>query len=318
MRVAALVLAWIVAVPAYAQTYPSRPVTLVSTAPAGGSIDAVARLIATDLAKTLAQPVVVETKPGAGGNIAAEYVSKAAPDGHTIMISSSSTLTTNPHIYRSLPFDAEKGFAPIIQPTRMNMILAVHPKLNVTSVAQFVVALKAQPGKLNFASGGIGTLQHVAAELFAMQTGTKANHVPYKGVAPAMTDLVAGQTDYMFDSATSVPHVKAGKLRALAVVGPERLPALPDVATFKELGIGGMEAAAGYYAIVAPAGTPREIIDRLNAAMTRILREPAVMERISAIGLEPHTSTPEQLGQALRNDRERLAQVIKAAGVSAQ
>lgn len=318
MRVAALVLAWIVAVPAYAQTYPSRPVTLVSTAPAGGSIDAVARLIATDLAKTLAQPVVVETKPGAGGNIAAEYVSKAAPDGHTIMISSSSTLTTNPHIYRSLPFDAEKGFAPIIQPTRMNMILAVHPKLNVASVAQFVVALKAQPGKLNFASGGIGTLQHVAAELFAMQTGTKANHVPYKGVAPAMTDLVAGQTDYMFDSATSVPHVKAGKLRALAVVGPERLPALPDVATFKELGIGGMEAAAGYYAIVAPAGTPREIIDRLNAAMTRILREPAVMERISAIGLEPHTSTPEQLGQALRNDRERLAQVIKAAGVTAQ
>lgn len=318
MRVAALVLAWIVAVPAYAQTYPSRPVTLVSTAPAGGSIDAVARLIATDLAKTLAQPVVVETKPGAGGNIAAEYVSKAAPDGHTIMISSSSTLTTNPHIYRSLPFDAEKGFAPIIQPTRMNMILAVHPKLNVASVAQFVAALKAQPGKLNFASGGIGTLQHVAAELFAMQTGTKANHVPYKGIAPAMTDLVAGQTDYMFDSATSVPHVKAGKLRALAVVGPERLPALPDVATFKELGIGGMEAAAGYYAIVAPAGTPREIIDRLNAAMTRILREPAVMERISAIGLEPHTSTPEQLGQALRNDRERLAQVIKAAGVSAQ
>lgn len=318
MRVAALVLAWIVAVPAYAQTYPSRPVTLVSTAPAGGSIDAVARLIATDLAKMLAQPVVVETKPGAGGNIAAEYVSKAAPDGHTIMISSSSTLTTNPHIYRSLPFDAEKGFAPIIQPTRMNMILAVHPKLNVASVAQFVAALKAQPGKLNFASGGIGTLQHVAAELFAMQTGTKANHVPYKGIAPAMTDLVAGQTDYMFDSATSVPHVKAGKLRALAVVGPERLPALPDVATFKELGIGGMEAAAGYYAIVAPAGTPREIIDRLNAAMTRILREPAVMERISAIGLEPHTSTPEQLGQALRNDRERLAQVIKAAGVSAQ
>lgn len=318
MRIALCVVALAVAVTAQAQTYPTKPVTLVSTAPAGGSIDAVARLIATDLAKMLAQPVVVETKPGAGGNIAAEYVSKAAPDGHTIMISSSSTLTTNPHIYRSLPFDAEKGFAPIIQPTRMNMILAVHPKLNVASVAQFVVALKAQPGKLNFASGGIGTLQHVAAELFAMQTGTKANHVPYKGVAPAMTDLVAGQTDYMFDSATSVPHVKAGKLRALAVVGPERLPALPDVATFKELGIGGMEAAAGYYAIVAPAGTPREIIDRLNAAMTRILREPAVMERISAIGLEPHTSTPEQLGLALRNDRERLAQVIKAAGVSAQ
>lgn len=318
MRGVALVLALAVGVPAYAQTYPTKAVTLVSTAPAGGSIDAVARLLATDLTKALGQPVVVEAKPGAGGNIAAEFVSKAAPDGYTIMISSSSTLTTNPHIYKALPFDAEKSFTPIIQPTRMNMILTVHPKLNVASVAEFVAALKAQPGKLNFASGGIGTLQHVAAELFALQTGTKANHIPYKGVAPAMTDLVAGQTDYMFDSATSVPHVKAGKLRALAVVGPDRLPALPDVATFKELGIGGMEAAAGYYAIVAPAGTPREIIGRMNAEMSKILRQPAVMERISAIGLEPHTSTPEQLGQALRNDRERLAQVIKAAGVSAQ
>lgn len=318
MRGVALVVALAVGVPAYAQTYPTKAVTLVSTAPAGGSIDAVARLIATDLTKALGQPVVVEAKPGAGGNIAAEFVSKAAPDGYTIMISSSSTLTTNPHIYKALPFDAEKSFTPIIQPTRMNMILTVHPKLNVASVTEFVAALKAQPGKLNFASGGIGTLQHVAAELFALQTGTKANHIPYKGVAPAMTDLVAGQTDYMFDSATSVPHVKAGKLRALAVVGPDRLPALPDVATFKELGIGGMEAAAGYYAIVAPAGTPREIIGRINAEMSKILRQPAVMERISAIGLEPHTSTPEQLGQALRSDRERLAQVIKAAGVSAQ
>ncbi len=318
MRITAFVLACLAAVAAHAQSYPARPVTLVSTAPAGGSIDAVARLIATDLAKAIGQPLVVETKPGAGGNIAAEFVSKAAPDGYTIMISSSSTLTTNPHIYKSLPFDADKSFTPIIQPTRMNMILAVHPKLNVTSVEQFVAALKSQPGKLNFASGGVGTLQHVAAELFAMQTGTKASHVPYKGVAPAMTDLVAGQTDYMFDSATSVPHVKAGKLRALAVVGPDRLPALPEVATFKELGVAGMEAAAGYYAIVAPAGTPREIVDRLNAEMTKILKQPAVVERISAIGLEPHTSTPEQLGAALRNDRARLAQVIKAAGVSAQ
>ena len=318
MRWSAGVIVLAAALPLAAQTYPTRSVTLVSSAPAGGSIDAVARLIAGGLGPALGQPVVVETKPGAGGNIAAEFVAKAAPDGHTMMISSSSTLTTNPHIYKSLPFDADKSFAPVIQPTRMNMILTVHPKLNVSSVEQFVAALKAQPGKLNYASGGVGTLQHLAAEVFGLQTGTKASHVPYKGVGPAMTELVAGQTDYMFDSATSVPHVKAGKLRALAVIGPQRVQALPEVPTFREVGVAGMEVANGYYSIVVPAGTPRPIVDRLNAEIAKIVQQPATRDKITAIGLDPHVSTPEELGSTLKNDRERLARVIREAGISAQ
>lgn len=298
--------------------YPTRTVSFVSTAPAGGSIDVVARLITSELGKALGKPVLVDIRPGAGGNIAAEYVAKAEADGHTLLITASSTLTINPHIYKSLPFDPEKGFAPIVSPAGMNLILVVHPKLNVSTVQQLIELLKSQPGKFNYGTGGTGTLHHLASELFGFRTGTQANHVPYKGIAPAMNDLLAGQTDYMFDSATSVPHVRAGKLRALSVVGPGRLATLPDVATFKELGIAGMEAARGYYGILAPAGTPRETVQRLNGEIVKILRTPASMERITAIGLDPVTSTPEELAAALREDRAGFGMLVKQANIRAQ
>jgi tripartite-type tricarboxylate transporter receptor subunit TctC len=303
---------------AWGQAYPARTVTLVSTAPAGGSIDAVARIVASELTDALGKPVIVETKPGAGGNIAAGFVAKADPDGHTLLISASSTLAINPHIYRSLPFDPDASFAPIIMPAAQNLILVVHPKLQVSSVPQLIALLKAQPGKLNYASGGTGNLQHLGGEIFNFQTGTRANHIPYKGAAPALTDMLAGQTDYMFDSSTSIPHVKAGKLIALAVVGPGKVAELPQVATFRELGMPWMEAARGYYVIAAPAGTPAAIVQQLNGQIAAALRKPANAAKISAQGLDPVTSTPQELGAALREDRARFAEVVKKAAIAPQ
>ena len=300
------------------QTYPTRSIALVSTAPAGGSIDAVARIVASELGAVIGKPVIVDPRSGAGGNIAAAYVGKAEPDGYTLLITASSTLTVNPHIYKSLPFDPEKSFSPIVSPAEQNLILVAHPKLNVSSISQLIALLKSQPGKLNYGSGGTGNLQHLAGEVFNYQTGTQANHVPYKGAAPALNDMLAGQLDYMFDSATSVPHIKAGKLRALAVIGPKRVAALPDLPTFRQLGIESMEVVRGYYAILAPAGTPRELVQRLNEETVKILRTPSNMDRIKAIGLDPNSTTPDELAASLREDRARFADVVKRANIVAQ
>jgi tripartite-type tricarboxylate transporter receptor subunit TctC len=303
---------------AFAQTYPNRLVTIVTTVPAGGSIDAVARIIAQGLSKSLGVNVIVEARPGAGGNIAAAHVANAPADGHTLLIASSATLTTNPHTYRSLPFDPAKSFAPIIIPARVNQILVVNPKLNVSTLQQFIDLQKAKPGHLNYASSGNGALSHLAAVIFGLRTDTEAVHVPYRGMAPAMTDLLAGQVDFLFDSATSVPHVKAGSIRALAVVGPNRVPALPDVPTFKELGVNDMEVANGWYAIATTAGTPPETIQRLNKAIAGILESPATKEAIAAMGLEPATSTPEEMAVALQNDLKALETIVKRANIQAQ
>ncbi len=198
------------------------------------------------------------------------------------------------------------------------MILVAHPKTNATSIRELVAMLKAQSGKASYGSSGNGTLPHLAGVLFNNETGTEATHIPYKGIAPAVNDLLAGQIEYMFDSATTVPHIRAGKVRALAVIGPNRLSSLPEVATFKELGMPGMEAAGGWYGIFAPAGTPREIVQRLNQEVVRILRQPNIRERIAAMGLENATSTPEELAAALRDDLRRFAPLVKQANVVPQ
>lgn len=285
--------------------------TFVTSVPAGGSIDAVARIISPSLGKALGENVIVEARPGAGGNIAAAYVANAPADGHTLLIASSSTLTTNPHIYKSLPFDPQKDFAPIIIPARVNMILVVNPKLNISTAQEFIELLKTKPGQLNFGSGGNGTQSHLAGEIFGQRTGTQAIHIPYRGIAPAMVDLLAGQIDFMFDSATSVPNVRAGRLRALAVVGPKRVAALPDVPTFAELGIKDMEVANGWYAIATTGGTPRATVNQLNTEIAKILTIPSTQEAIKAMGLEPATSTPEEMASTLKNDLERMEIVVK-------
>lgn len=316
--IAAAVAASLLAGHAAAQGFPSRPLNLVVTVTAGGSIDAVARLLAADLGPALGQPVLVMNRPGAGGNVAGEYVARATPDGHTLMISSSSTLTVNPHVYKNMPFDSIRSFAPIVMPARLNLILAVHPRLAVNSVKEFVDLLKAQPGKLTFGSSGNGTNPQLGGILFGMQTGTSSLHVPFGGIAVALNALLGGQVDYMFDSATSIPHVQAGKVKALAVVGPARLPSLPNVATLSELGFADMTAVNGFYAVVATAGTPADVVARLNTEMVRIMRQQAVMDRVNAMGLVNTTSTPEQLGQAIAEDLRRLGPIIREAKLSLQ
>lgn len=301
----------------FAQTSPTAPITIVATAPAGGSIDAVARLIAAELDKALGRPVVVVNRGGAGGNIAAEQVARAKPDGQTLLITASSTLTVNPWIYKTLPFDPQKSFVPITIPARQNNILVVHPKLNVSTLNQFVALLKAQPGKYNYASAGVGSLSHLAGVLFSEQSGVAATHVAYNGIAPGMVALLGGQVDFMFDSATSLPHIRAGKLTALAVIGPSRLVAMPEVQTMRDLGYAEMETARSWYGIFAPAGTPAEVVQRLNREIVNTMRKPEIAEKVTAMGMESASSTPEELGAAVTEALKKYSTVVKRAGIGA-
>ncbi|MBX9846053.1 MAG: tripartite tricarboxylate transporter substrate binding protein [Xanthobacteraceae bacterium] len=318
-RVALAALLSAVASPAaFSQSFPSRNVSLVTTVSAGGSIDAVARIIAAGLTKSLGKSVIVDAKPGAGGNVAAGYVANQPPDGHTLIMGNSATVTTNPHIYKSIPFDAEKSFTPIIIPARVNQILVVNPKVEAKTFEEFVALMKANPGKLNYGSSGIGASSHLGAEMLGLQTGTSATHVPYRGIAPAATALLAGQIDFAFDSATTVPHIQEGQLRALAVVGPKRLAALPDVKAFRELGLPDMELANSWYFIAAPAGTPKEVVQLLNAEIKKVLELPETINAIKTMGLEPATSTPEEIAEAWRSDLRRLGPLVKQAKIDPQ
>ena len=314
---AAAALAVLAAAPAAAQpAYPAKPTTVIVTVSAGGSIDTIARTLAEELAKNLGQPVIVENRPGANGNLAASAVARAAPDGYTLLATGGSTLNLNPHLYKQLPFDPVKSFVPITMTARTNLILVVHPKLKVDTVEALVAAAKAQPGKLNYGSAGNGSLLHIAGELFNESAGIDTNHVPYKGIAPAVNDLLAGQIDFMFDSATAIPHIKAGKLKALAVVGPNRLAALPELKVLSAHGIKGMEVASGWHGLFAPAGTPPEIVARLNAEAVKVLAMPKIKERISALGAEPASSSPAELTKRLATDIDRLGPIVKRTGAT--
>ncbi len=296
--------------------YPAKPIHVVVSVSAGGSIDTIARAYGEALSQQFGQPVVIENKPGANGNIAAAAVAHAAPDGYTLLATGGSTLNLNPFLYKSLPFDPIKNFAPVALTARTNFILVVHPKLGVDTVEAFIALAKARPRTLNYGSAGSGSLIQIASELFNSTVGIETNHVPYKGLAPAVNDLLAGQIDYMFDSATTMSHIQAGRLRALAVIGPNRLPALPEIKTLAEHGIEGVDAASGWHALFAPAGTSADVIDRLNAALLPILRSPAMRERVIALGAEPASSTPGELGKILAGDLVRLEPIVKRTGAS--
>jgi tripartite-type tricarboxylate transporter receptor subunit TctC len=297
-------------------TYPNKPIHIVVSVSAGGSIDTIARAYGEALQQKLGQPVVVDNKAGANGNIAAAAVAHAAPDGYTLLATGGSTLNLNPFLYKSLPFDPVKSFTPVALTARTNFILVVHPKLGVDTVQAFIALAKAKPKTLNYGSAGSGSLIQIASELFNTTVGIETNHVPYKGLAPAVNDLLAGQIDYMFDSATTMSHIQAGRLKALAVIGPNRLPALPDVKTLAELGIVGVDAASGWHGLFAPAGTPAEIIDKLGAALKDILAQPDMRERVIALGAEPAFSTPDELRKKLADDLVRLGPIVKATGAT--
>ena len=299
-----------------AQPYPARPITLVVSVSAGGSIDPIARSLAEEMSRNLGRPITVENRAGANGNIAAAAVARAPADGYTLLAAGGSTLNLNPHLYKKLPFDPLKDFVPITLTARTNLILVAHPKLNVDSVEGLIALAKAHPGKLNYGTAGNGSLMHIASELFNAAAGIDTRHVPYKGLAPAVTDILAGNIDFMFDSATTVSHIRAGKLKALAVVGPNPLRALPELKVLNQHGIRGVEVASGWHGLFAPAGTSAEIVALLNTEATRVLQSARMQERVSALGAEPAWSTSEELVRLLARDLERLGPIVRKTGAS--
>jgi len=305
----------LLAAPAVAQqAYPAKPLRLVVTFPPGGAPDILARLFA-DKAQ-LGQPVVVDNKPGAGGNIGAEMVAKAAPDGHTIVMGTVGTHSINGALYRQMPYDMVKDFAPLGHVASAPNLLVVTNELPVKTVAELISYMKANPNKLSFGSPGIGTSVHVSGELFKSLTGTQMTHVPYKGRQFAIPDLVGGSIQVMFDNMPSaLPMAKEGKIRALAQTTATRSSAAPDVPTVAET-VPGFEATT-WFAMFAPVGTPKDIVAKLNAEMQRVYKLPDVAEKMKTLGLEPWISTPEELARYQASEITKWAKVVKDSGAKA-
>jgi tripartite-type tricarboxylate transporter receptor subunit TctC len=304
------------AVPVAAQTaYPVKPVRLIAPFPPGGTSDVLSRIVAQKLSDTLGRQVVVENRPGAGGNIGHEFAAKQPADGYTLLLSSNAALVANPHLYKRLGFDPLNDFAPVSVVAKAGPVLVVHPSVPARNVKELIALAKARPGQLNFGSGGRGTPAHVVGEIFKSVAGINIVHVPYKGGVLAVMDLVAGQIDLVFaDMAPAVPQIKAGKLRALAVTSDERSAALPDVPTMVEAGIW-RSSPQTWWAVVAPRGTPAAIITRLNADLAQILKLPDVLERYAALGISPAHTAPEQVLEMVRSELPVLGKALKAAGV---
>ena len=323
MRSASAVLRWLVAAglsgasaAAFAQAaYPTKTIRLIAPFPPGGTTDVLSRLMAQKLTDSLGRQVVVENRPGAGGNLGHEVAAKTPPDGYTIVMSSNAALVTNPFLYKRLGFDPLNDFSPIAVVAKAGQVLAVHPSVPAKTVKELVALAKAQPGKLNFGSGGRGTPAHVAGEIFKSVTGINIVHVPYKGGILAVMDVVAGQIDMTFaDMAPAVPQIKAGKMRALAVTTDDRSQALPEVPTMVEAGIRGGSPQT-WWALLAPKGTAAAIVSRLNADLSHILTQPDVKERYAALGVVPAHSSPEQVLEFVKRESPAMGKVLKAAGV---
>ena len=299
---------------AQAQTYPNKPIRLVCPFPPGGAVDIASRSVAQALSQQLGQPVTVDNRPGAGGNIGAEIVAKAAPDGYTLLMATSNILAINPALYSKVPFDSLKDFAPISIVVSLNNVLVLNPSVPYKSVAEVIAAAKAQPGKLTYASSGNGTSIHLSGELFKSMAGVDMLHIPYKGSAPAVTDLLAGQVNMMFDNIpSSLPHIKAGKLRALAVTGSKRASSLPDLPTIAEAAIPGYESYV-WFGVVAPAGTPPEIIKRLNTELAKAAVTPDFRDRLTGQGYDVLSTTPEQMTESIRSEMIKWGKIVKASG----
>jgi tripartite-type tricarboxylate transporter receptor subunit TctC len=315
--IAALTIALVasIAAPAGAQpTYPTHPVRLVVPFPAGGTTDILARAVAQKLSEAWNQQVIVDNRPGAGGNIGTELVAKAAPDGYTLLMGTVGTHAINASLYSHLPYDHVKDFAPVILVAGVPNVLVVDPSLPVDSVRDLIAYAKANPGKLNFASSGSGTSIHLSGELFKVMTGVQMTHVPYKGSAPALTDLMGGQVQLMFDNLpSSLAFIKAGKLRALAVTSATRASALPDVPTIQEAGVPGFEAAS-WFGVLAPAGTPREVIARINGEVAKWLASAEAREKLASQGAIAAGGTPDDFARHIGAETAKWAKVVKASG----
>ena len=300
---------------ALAQGYPNKSVKIIVPFPPGGGTDIGTRIIAQKLSEAWGQPVLVENRGGAAGIVGTEATAKSAPDGYTIMMGNIGTHAINVSLYKKLPYDPVKDFAPISHVAGLPLFVLVHPSVKVTSIKELIALAKAQPGKLDYSSSGSGGSMHVAAELFKNMTGTHMVHIPYKGGGPAVADLLAGQVPVSFATVLeTLPHVKSGRLRALAVTSANRSLASPSVATVAESGVPEYESIS-WLALFAPAGTPKDIINKISLEVVRIINLPDVKERLLLQGAEPIGSTPEQLAAVLANDVAKYAKVMKAAGV---
>ncbi len=310
---AALLAASGLATTVQAQTapWPTKPLRVIVSFPPGGAADAIARAVSVPLAESLGQAVVVENRAGAGGNIGADLVAKSAADGYTLLMSSGGTVSINPHIYAKMPFDATKDIVPVASAARVLVFLEVNPtKVVANTIKEFLDYMKANPGRLSFGTPGNGSSPHLAAEMMKAQAGVFATHIPYRGAAPAMQDLLAGQIDFMFDPGIGLNHVKSGRLKMLAVGSPKRSAMFPDVPTLDEAGLKGFDADSvfGFY---APAGTSADVIARLNRDINRILNTQAVKDRIAALGGEILPLSPAEFGAKAAEDSKKFGALIK-------
>jgi tripartite-type tricarboxylate transporter receptor subunit TctC len=307
---AALAIAFAFSAPSQAQTWPSKPIRIVVNFPPGGAADQIARSVAPPLQTALGQNVVVENRAGSGGNLGGDVVAKSPADGTTLLMSSGGMVSVNPHIYAKMPFDPAKDLVPVAAAARVLVFLVVRTENPSKDFKAFLADLKAHPGQRSFGSPGNGSSPHLATEMMKAQTGTFAVHVPYRGAAPALTDLLGGQLDFLFDPGIAIPHVRSGKLRMLAVGSPQRSPLFPEVPTLDELGLKGFDADTvfGFY---APAGTPEAVVNRLNAEINRILATPALKERIAALGGVPAPMTPAEFAAKAAEDSRRFGTIIR-------
>jgi tripartite-type tricarboxylate transporter receptor subunit TctC len=298
-----------------ADAYPNRPVRVIVSFAPGGVVDVLARLVTTPLQQALGQAVIVDNRPGANGNIGGGLVAQAPADGYTLLMSSGGTVSVNPFIYSKMPFDPNKDIVPVASVARVAVFLVVRNDLPVNNAREFIAYVKANPGKLSYGSPGNGSSPHLAAEMFNSMAGLSSVHVPYKGAAPALQDLLGGQIDYTFDPGISLNYAKAGKLKLLAVGSPSRVAITPDTPTIEEAtGLKGYDADS-YFGFYAPAGTPKAVINRLNTEITKIVNSPEIQERINALGATPVAMTPKQFADQAIEEAQRFGPIIKARGI---
>jgi len=315
IKPAVLLLSLVAVLPAVAQTYPTKPVRLIVPFPPGGSTDIIGRVVAQKLTESWGQQVIVDNRGGAGGQIGVEFAANSAPDGYTLVVGHIGTFGVNPSLYPKLRYDAIKDFVPVSLVARVPNMLAVHPS-QPSSVRALVALAKAKPGTLNYGSSGSGSNPFLCVEFFKMLTGTDIVHVPYKGTGPMLTDLIAGQISLTINGVPPLlPHVKNQRLRALGVASEKRLALLPDLPTIAESGVPGYEVVQ-WYGVLAPAGTPRSIVTRVNADIVKFLSQPETAARMSGEGAIPSGSTPEQFGALIRSEIGRWSKVVKATGAS--
>ena len=304
--------------PALAQSFPSRPVNLVVPFPPGGGTDTGARILAEQLSKRWGQPVVVENKGGAAGQIGADSVAKAKPDGYTLLLGNIGTQAINPSLYAKLPYDADKAFAPVSLVAELPLAMMVNPALPAKTASEVITLAKSKPGQLSYSSSGAGSAPHLAAEIFKDQTGTFVLHVPYRGGGPAIADLLAGHVQLSFMTVLEASgHIKGGKLRALAVTGDKRVQALPDVPTLAESVVPGFNAIS-WIGLLAPAGTPPDVVDKIAADVRAVLADDAVKARITALGGVPRATTPQEFGKLIADDKARYAQIIRSRKITVE